>query len=95
MRAPTVARWVSYGLRAGHVRLGGETVTYDGFSVVRHEPGQPDDETWVPVGDEPSGADDEAMIAAMREALRWEVAGHMDSTGMDSHPTPSRPSAVL
>jgi len=80
VRAATVRRWTSLGVRACRVQLGGETFTYDGLSLVRHEPGRPDHETWLPLGDEPSEADDEAMIAALHKALLWEARGRAGST---------------
>ena len=58
--------------------LGGspETLSYPGVTLTRVIAGIPDDETWVPVGDRPSEVDDEALIAALREAFLWRIGLH-------------------
>ncbi|SFW85208.1 hypothetical protein [Amycolatopsis australiensis] len=53
---------------AGH---GHEILEYAGVTVERVEDGEPVDRTWVPVGSCPTYADDEALIQAWHEALRW------------------------
>ncbi|OXM43054.1 hypothetical protein CFP75_40130 [Amycolatopsis alba DSM 44262] len=43
-----------------------------GIAVTRHERGHPVREDWLPVGtDEPTDADDETLIAALRTAWLW------------------------
>ncbi|WP_372659858.1 hypothetical protein [Amycolatopsis kentuckyensis] len=37
--------------------------------------GRPVGQTWVPLGASPSFADDETVIAALREAVQWRLAG--------------------
>ncbi|KFU78377.1 hypothetical protein [Amycolatopsis lurida] len=50
---------------------GGATLSYPGISVVRTRQGEVVDRVWVPVGEEPTFADDEALIAALRAAWCW------------------------
>ncbi|EME58832.1 hypothetical protein [Amycolatopsis decaplanina] len=54
-----------------HVADGGAALSYPGISVVRSEHGEIVDRTWVPVGEEPTFADDEALIAVLHAAWRW------------------------
>jgi len=58
--------------------LGGthETLSYPGVTLTRVIGGIPDDETWLPMGERPSDVDDEALIAALREAFLWRVGLH-------------------
>jgi hypothetical protein len=51
--------------------FGREVVQYSGVTVQRVEDGELVDQTWVPVGTTPTFADDEALIAAWHDALRW------------------------
>ncbi len=46
-------------------------LSYPGISVVRCQRGEVVDRTWLPVGEEPTFADDEALIAVLRDAWRW------------------------
>ncbi|WP_410665388.1 hypothetical protein [Amycolatopsis sp. lyj-84] len=49
-----------------------ETVIYSGIAVVYHRGGHVADEVWLPVGEEePTVADDEVLITALRTAWRW------------------------
>lgn len=48
-----------------------EEVSYPGVTVVHHHDGRIVEQTWVPVGEEPTFADDEALIAALRAAWCW------------------------
>jgi hypothetical protein len=53
-----------------------ETLSYPGVTLTRVIAGIPDDETWLPMGDRPTEVDDEALIAALREAFLWRVGLH-------------------
>ncbi|GAB3148195.1 hypothetical protein GCM10027258_42860 [Amycolatopsis stemonae] len=53
---------------AGH---GHEVLEYAGVTVLRVEDGEPAGQAWIPVGQCPSFADDEALIAAWHEAVVW------------------------
>jgi hypothetical protein len=56
---------------------GGEVVSYTGISLIYRWCDHVISEIWIPVGDNPSLADDEALIAAMSAALHWsEHAEH-------------------
>ncbi|WP_414938789.1 hypothetical protein [Amycolatopsis sp. cmx-11-51] len=49
-----------------------ETVTYPGIALARLHRGYLVHKMWLPVGDsEPTFADDEALITALRNAWRW------------------------
>ncbi|MET8846391.1 hypothetical protein [Amycolatopsis sp. NPDC004625] len=48
-----------------------ETLAYPGVTLTRVIPGTPDDELWLPMGDQPSEVDDEVLVTALREAFRW------------------------
>ncbi|WP_410651144.1 hypothetical protein [Amycolatopsis sp. cmx-4-54] len=50
---------------------GGAALSYPGISVVRSDHGEIVDRAWIPVGEEPTFADDEALITALRDAWRW------------------------
>ncbi|WP_037313463.1 hypothetical protein [Amycolatopsis orientalis] len=49
----------------------GTALSYAGISVIRRRHGEIVDRVWVPVGEEPTFADDEALIAALHDAWRW------------------------
>jgi hypothetical protein len=51
-----------------------DTCSQPGMSLRRHLDGRPAGQVWVPQGDPPDFADDEALIAALRGALIWEAA---------------------
>ncbi|SFI57814.1 hypothetical protein SAMN04489731_111230 [Amycolatopsis regifaucium] len=46
-------------------------LSYPGIAVIRRRHGEVVDRTWLPVGEEPTFADDEALIAALHAAWRW------------------------
>ncbi|WP_410574466.1 hypothetical protein [Amycolatopsis sp. cmx-4-61] len=49
---------------------------YPGLALARHIAGAVTEELWLPMGDEPTEADDEALIDALREALLWSGTAH-------------------
>lgn len=49
-----------------------EVLTYPGILLVRRLGGVPVAETWLPLGVEPSEADDEHLIRELHEALLWQ-----------------------
>jgi hypothetical protein len=53
---------------AGH---GPEVVRYTGVTVERVDGGDLVEQAWIPAGPAPTYADDEALIAAWHDALRW------------------------
>ncbi|MCR6490666.1 hypothetical protein M8542_48500 [Amycolatopsis sp. OK19-0408] len=72
---------------------GPATVEYDGISILCFEDDRLVGTTWVPVGDDPSYADDDALLAAWHAALRWsdfqwEQSG--PATGSRHDPTDRR-----
>ncbi len=74
-------RRVTVGVSCRSVALDtapGETrvLTYSGLVLTRHGSGEPRQETWLPMGEEPTEADDEALIAALHEALLWSGTAH-------------------
>jgi len=50
---------------------GRAALSYPGISVVRCAEGEIVDRVWIPVGEEPTFADDEALITALHAAWRW------------------------
>jgi hypothetical protein len=50
---------------------GTETLAYPGVTLTRVRAGAPDGELWLPMGDQPSEVDDEALVIALREAFLW------------------------
>ncbi|MFJ8911555.1 hypothetical protein [Amycolatopsis sp. NPDC102389] len=50
---------------------GGAALCYPGISMIRRDEGEIVGRTWVPVGEEPTFADDEALIAALHAAWCW------------------------
>ncbi|MEV6824145.1 hypothetical protein [Amycolatopsis sp. NPDC051102] len=48
-----------------------ETLAYPGVTLTRVVAGVPDGELWLPMGDQPSEVDDEALVIALREAFLW------------------------
>lgn len=60
----------------------GEILSYPGVGFVFYVGGRQVDESWVPVGDQPSTADDELLIEVLRSAVRWnETAGRPPRPG--------------
>ncbi|RSM57394.1 hypothetical protein DMH03_29700 [Amycolatopsis sp. WAC 01376] len=50
---------------------GRAALSYPGISVTRSRLGEIVDRTWLPVGEEPTFDDDEALIAVLHAAWRW------------------------
>ncbi|RSM75032.1 hypothetical protein DL991_29010 [Amycolatopsis sp. WAC 01375] len=50
---------------------GRAALSYPGISVIRSRLGEIVDRTWIPVGEEPTFDDDEALIAVLHAAWRW------------------------
>ncbi|MGY6658675.1 hypothetical protein ACXIZN_41605 [Amycolatopsis sp. TRM77291] len=48
-----------------------ETLTHPGVALLHHHGDRLVSEVWLPVGEAPSYADDEALIAALRAAWSW------------------------
>jgi hypothetical protein len=73
------ARRVDVAAQPRHVSLGDsaaepapeEEFEYLGIVLERRHDGAPVDETWLPMGDNPSEEDDERLIAALHEAWLW------------------------
>ena len=77
------ARRVDVAAQPRHVTLGdgqgddtaeqapAEEFEYLGILLERKHDGAPVDETWLPMGDDPSEEDDERLIAALHEAWLW------------------------
>jgi len=62
-----------------------EEFEYLGIVLERKHDGAPVDETWLPMGDNPSEEDDERLIAALHEAWLWTTeadreAGRLSGT---------------
>ena len=47
------------------------TVSYGGIALTRIRNSHVEHTEWVPIGRRPTYADDEVLISALREALRW------------------------
>ncbi|MFI9449844.1 hypothetical protein [Amycolatopsis sp. NPDC052450] len=54
-----------------HVAGGRAALSYPGIAVIRSRSGEIVDRTWIPVGEEPTFDDDEALIAVLHAAWRW------------------------
>ncbi|GAA1955726.1 hypothetical protein [Amycolatopsis minnesotensis] len=66
-------RSVTVRLERRCVRAGaGEVLAYPGILLVRRVGGAQVGETWLPLGAEPSEADDEHLIRELHEALLWQ-----------------------
>lgn len=48
-----------------------ETLSYPGIALVHHHGDCVVGEVWLPVGEEPSFADDDALITALHMAFSW------------------------
>jgi hypothetical protein len=70
-------RWVSVRLQHRDVRIqgdsGDETVSYAGIVITSFENGTEVGERWIPLGVDPSEADDEQLIQQLRDALIWQA----------------------
>ena len=50
-----------------------ESVSYSGIVITSYECGHMVGERWLPLGVDPSEADDERLIEQLREALLWQA----------------------
>ncbi len=81
-------RWVSVRLQHRHVSIDepahepltgagdaadDESVSYSGIVITSYECGHMVGERWLPLGVDPSEADDERLIEQLREALLWQA----------------------
>ncbi|WP_190820293.1 hypothetical protein [Saccharopolyspora pogona] len=65
-------RAVDLTLSTRTVDLGGELLAYPGMLITRTVNGRPVAEEWLPVGDDPTEADDEHVIQRLHAALCWQ-----------------------
>jgi hypothetical protein len=89
-------RWVSVRLQHRHVSFDEagagepppgdhadeETLSYSGIVITGYDDGSKVSERWIPLGVDPSEADDERLIEQLREALLWQ-AGRPPQTAGD------------
>lgn len=72
-----VGRWVSVRLQHRDVWIEGDTedecVSYAGIVIISYENGEEVAERWIPLGVDPSEADDEQLIQQLRNALIWQA----------------------
>ncbi|MFC9256854.1 hypothetical protein ACFWMR_11750 [Amycolatopsis thailandensis] len=72
-----VGRWVSVRLQHRDVRIQSDTaeesVSYAGIVITSFENGVEVGERWIPLGGDPSEADDEQLIQQLRDALIWQA----------------------
>jgi hypothetical protein len=71
-------RWVRILLRCREVRVeypegNPQTVYYSGILLTSFDGKERVAETWLPLGAEPSEADDERLINHLHEALLWQA----------------------
>ncbi|WP_414941128.1 hypothetical protein [Amycolatopsis sp. cmx-11-51] len=70
-------RWVSVRLQHRDVLIRGdiadERVSYAGIVITSFENGIEVGERWIPLGVDPSEADDEQLIQQLRDALIWQA----------------------
>ncbi|WP_181771475.1 hypothetical protein [Amycolatopsis pittospori] len=70
-------RWVSVRLQHRDVRIESdvddECVSYAGIVITSFENGTKVGERWIPLGVDPSEADDEQLIQQLRDALIWQA----------------------
>ncbi len=71
----TAQRHITLRLECRIVALPGEpeVLSYAGIAVDRFEDRRLMDYVWVPMGDDPSEADDEALLLAWRDAVCWSI----------------------
>ncbi|WP_040406503.1 hypothetical protein [Amycolatopsis nigrescens] len=48
------------------------TLTYSGILITSYDDGEKVAEKWLPIGTEPTEADDERVIQLLRNALLWQ-----------------------
>ncbi|MEV6876423.1 hypothetical protein [Amycolatopsis sp. NPDC051128] len=91
-------RWVSVRLQHRHISFddGFEadeslpdgdcadeaSLSYSGIVIIGYDQGSKVSERWIPLGVDPSEADDERLIEQLREALLWQ-AGRPPQTAED------------
>jgi hypothetical protein len=63
----------------------GETsiLSYPGMSITSYEAGRKVAQTWVPLGADPTEADDEQVIEHLRRALLWQARQLPDTEAGD------------
>ncbi|WIV57691.1 hypothetical protein [Amycolatopsis nalaikhensis] len=82
-------RWVSVRLQHRHVSFDDvfeadeplpdgdcaddASVSYSGIVITGYDHGEKVSEQWIPLGVDPSEADDERLIEQLREALLWQA----------------------
>jgi hypothetical protein len=82
-------RWVSVRLQHRHVSFDDfaeageptpaadcadeESLSYSGIVIASYEQGEKVSERWIPLGADPSEADDEQLIGRLRDALLWQA----------------------
>jgi hypothetical protein len=82
-------RWVSVRLQHRHVSFDEgfeadeplpdgdcadeESLSYSGIVITGYDEGSKVSERWIPLGVDPSEADDERLIEQLREALLWQA----------------------
>ncbi|UOZ03225.1 hypothetical protein [Amycolatopsis sp. WQ 127309] len=79
------ARRVDVAAQPRHVSLDPDPdaeFEYTGIVLRRELDGAPAEETWLPVGDEPSEEDDERLIAALHDAWLWTTESERDPVTM-------------
>ena len=58
-----------------------QSVTYSGIVITSFDGGCKVSERWIPLGIDPSEADDEALIEQLREALLWQAGRPPQAAG--------------
>ncbi|WP_290058291.1 hypothetical protein [Amycolatopsis solani] len=90
-------RWVSVRLQHRHVSFdeGCEaeepppdgdsadeaSLSYSGIVITGYDEGEKVSEQWIPLGVDPSEADDERLIEQLREALLWQAGRPPQAAG--------------
>jgi hypothetical protein len=86
-------RWVSVRLQhrrvsfaddapsSGEDAADEQSVSYSGIVITSYEGGALVAERWLPLGVDPSEADDEALIEQLREALLWQAGRPPQAAG--------------
>lgn len=92
-----VGRWVSVRLQHRHVSFDEgfeadeplpdgdcadeESLSYSGIVITSYSEGQKISERWIPLGVDPSEADDERLIEQLRDALLWQAGRPPQAAG--------------
>ena len=58
-----------------------ESVSYSGIVITSYDCGLKVGERWIPLGVDPSEADDERLIEQLREALLWQAGRPPQAAG--------------